>query len=126
MIFRESGLSPLHGLVIGFFWGTLALVPLLFLSGNVTFSESTGREIILMMIHQSFIIGILATFLYNFSIQKLGAAESGAFGALTPILALLGGISLLEETFEPLKVIGIILVVIGVLLASGFFQRANT
>ena len=126
VIFRESGLSPLHGLVIGFFWGTLALVPLLFLSGNVTFSESTGREIILMMIHQSFIIGILATFLYNFSIQKLGAAESGAFGALTPILALLGGISLLEETFEPLKVIGIILVVIGVLLASGFFQRANT
>ena len=126
VIFRESGLSPLHGLVIGLFWGTLALVPLLFLSGNVTFSESTELEIILMMILQSFIIGILATFLYNFAIQKLGAAESGAFGALTPILALLGGISLLEETFEPLKVIGIILVVIGVLLASGFFQRANT
>ena len=77
-----------------------------------------------MIILQSFIIGISATFLYNFAVQQLGAAESGAFGALTPILALIGGVILLEELFEPIKVIGIILVAIGVLLASGIIGRS--
>lgn len=123
VIFRESGLSPLHSLIIGLFWGTVLIVPLLFLFGNVSFSQSKPIEIMLMIVLQSFIIGISATLLYNFAIQKLGAAESGAFGALTPILALLGGIILLEELFEPLKVIGITLVAIGVLLASGLVDR---
>ena len=77
-----------------------------------------------MTILQSFIIGILATFLYNFAVQQLGAAESGAFGALTPILALIGGVILLGELFEPIKVVGIVLVAIGVLLASGFIGRS--
>ena len=124
VIFRRSGLSPLHSLIIGLFWGTLFIVPLLFWSGNVSFSQSNPSEIILMIILQSFIIGISATFLYNFAVQQLGAAESGAFGALTPILALIGGVILLGELFEPIKVIGIILVAIGVLLASGIIGRS--
>ena len=77
-----------------------------------------------MIILQSLIIGISATFLYNFAVQQLGAAESGAFGALTPILALIGGVILLGELFEPFKVIGIIVVAIGVLLASGLIGRS--
>ena len=123
VIFRQSGLSPLHSLIIGLFWGTLFITPLLLLSGKISFSQSSFREIALMAVLQSFIIGISATFLYNYAIKQLGAAESGAFGALTPILALIGGITLLDETFELFKVLGIILVATGVLLASGFLKR---
>ena len=126
VIFRQSGLSPLHSLIIGLFWGTLFIVPFLLWSGNVSFSQSNTHEIILMTILQSFIIGISATFLYNFAVQQLGAAESGAFGALTPILALIGGVALLGELFEPTKVLGITLVTIGVLLASGIIGRNPT
>ncbi len=125
VIFRQSGLSPLHSLVIGLFWGTLFIVPLLLWSGNVSFSQSNPLEIMLMIILQSFIIGVSATFLYNFAVQQLGAAEAGAFGALTPILALIGGVMLLGELFEPIKVTGIIIVALGVLLASGLIGSSS-
>ena len=71
------------------------------------------------MVLQSFIIGIAAMFLFGYAVQMLGAAETAAFGALTPILALLGGVALLGESVTTLKVIGIALVAVGVFLASG-------
>ena len=123
VIFRQSGLSPMHGLVIGLFWGTLCATPLLFLTGNVSFVKSDLEDILVMIILQSFVIGILATVLFNYAVQLLGAAESGAFGALTPILALLGGVTLLNEAVTPLKVIGVVLVASGVLLASGVLSN---
>ena len=130
VIFRQSGLSPMHGLVIGLFWGALFATPLLCLTGNVSFAKADSVDIIVMIIRQSFVIGILATVLFNYAVQLLGAAESGAFGALTPILALLGGVTLLNEAVTPSKVIGVMLVAIGVLLASGVldalkFKRGN-
>ena len=123
VIFRQSGLSPIHGLVIGLFWGTLFATPLLFFTGNVSFAKAELVDIIVMIILQSFVIGILATVLFNYAVQLLGAAESGAFGALTPILALLGGVTLLNEAVTPSKVIGVILVATGVLLASGVLNN---
>jgi drug/metabolite transporter (DMT)-like permease len=125
VIFRQSGLSPIHGLVIGLFWGTLFATPLLFLTGNVSFAKVELLDILVMIILQSFVIGILATVLFNYAVQLLGAAESGAFGALTPILALLGGVTLLNEAVTPFKVVGVVLVASGVLLASGVLNSLN-
>jgi drug/metabolite transporter (DMT)-like permease len=125
VIFRQSGLSPMHGLVIGLFWGALFVAPLLFLTGNVSFSKVELNDIFIMIVLQSFIIGILATVLFNYAVQLLGAAETGAFGALTPVLALLGGITLLGEVVSPLKVFGVILVAVGVLLASGILSGSK-
>ena len=49
----------------------------------------------------------------------------GAFGALTPILAMLGGIIFLNETVPAIKMVGIFLVAIGVFLASGILKQNN-
>jgi len=126
VIFRQSGLSPLHGMVIGLFWGTVVCAPLLYATGNVSFATASAGDIAVMIVLQSFIIGILAMFLFGYAVQILGAAESAAFGALTPILALLGGVALLGETVTPLKILGVTLVAAGVFLASGVMgkQRA--
>ena len=72
-----------------------------------------------MIVIQSFIIAILAMFLFGYAVQILGAAETSAFGALTPILTLSGGVLFLWETVTVLKVAGIALVVVGVFLVSG-------
>lgn len=125
VIFRQSGLSPLHGLVIGLFWGALVVVPLLFATGNVSFARASAGDIVVMIVLQSFIIGILAMFLYGYAVQILGAAEAAAFGALTPILALIGGVAFLGEAVTPIKVAGILLVAIGVFLASGVLSKAR-
>jgi drug/metabolite transporter (DMT)-like permease len=123
VIFRQSGLSPLHGLVIGLFWGTLLIVPLLIATGNVSFAAASNVDIAVMVVLQSFIIGIMAMFLFGYAVQILGAAEIAAFGALTPILALLGGLAFLGETVTALKIIGVTLVAVGVFLASGVLSK---
>ena len=123
VIFRQSGLSALHGMVIGLFWGAVLVAPLLLATGNVTFASASAGDIVVMIVVQSFIIAILATFLFNYAVNNLGAAESGAFGALTPILALIGGAVFLGEEVTALKVIGILFVVVGVFLASGVLNK---
>lgn len=123
VVFRQSGLSPLHGMVIGLFWGALLISPVLFATGNVSFARASAADIVAMIVIQSFIIGILAMFLFGYAVQVVGAAEAAAFGALTPILALLGGAAFLGETITPLKVTGVVLVASGVFLASGVLGK---
>lgn len=126
IIFRQSGLSPSHSLVIGLFWGTVLIAPILLATGNVTFATSSLWDIAVMIVLQSLIIGILAMFLFGYAVQLLGAAETAAFGALTPILALLGGVAFLDESITPIKVFGITLVAGGVFLASGILSKSHS
>ena len=79
-----------------------------------------------MIILQGLLIAILAMLLYNFAIQQLGPAQTAAFGALTPILALVGGFIFLNEPITLIKTLGIFIVAIGVLLASGILEKALT
>lgn len=123
VIFRQSGLSAMHGLVIGLFWGALIGTPILFATGNVRFETASLTDIVVMTVLQAFVIGILAMFLFGYAVRILGAAETAAFGALTPILALLGGVAFLGETVTPLKVLGVMLVAVGVFFASGVLSK---
>ena len=125
VIFRQSGLTPLHGLLIGLFWGTLFITPILLLTGRVNFSDVSAFDIGITIFIQSLIIGILATILFNYGVRLIGASEMGAFGALTPILAMLGGILFLNESVPLIKMAGIILVAIGVFLASGILKQKS-
>lgn len=125
VIFRQSGLSPQHALVIGLFWGTVSATPLLYFTGQVQFADARLSDIIIMTVLQSFIIGILAMFLFGYAVKIIGAAEAAAFGALTPILALLGGALFLGEHITPAKVVGVVLVAVGVFLASGILSRTQ-
>ena len=123
VIFRQSELTPLHGLLIGLFWGTLFITPILLLTGRVNFSDVSAFDIGITIFIQSLIIGILATILFNYGVRLIGASEMGAFGALTPILAMLGGILFLNESVPLIKMAGIFLVAIGVFLASGILKQ---
>ena len=125
VIFRQSGLTPLHGLLIGLFWGTLFITPILLLTGRVNFSDVSAFDIGITIFIQSLIIGILATILFNYGVRLIGASEMGAFGALTPILAMMGGILFLNESVPIIKMAGIFLVAIGVFLASGVLNHKD-
>ena len=122
--FRKSGIDPLTGLVFGLFWGTAVVVPLLVLFGDVSFTKASTFDIFSMIFLQGLLIAIFAMLLYNFAIRQLGPAQTAAFGALTPILALIGGFVFLGETITLLKSVGIFIVAIGVVLASGIMEKA--
>ncbi|MDB3880469.1 EamA family transporter, partial [Alphaproteobacteria bacterium] len=121
--FKQAGLRPVQGLVVGLFWGTLFLVPILFMTGEVSFSKVSIKEIVWVCILQGVLIGVLAMVLYSIAIGCLGAAQTAAFGALTPVLALFGGIIFLNETITTGGIIGIFLVATGVILASGSVEK---
>ena len=123
VFFKQSGLSPTHALVIGTFWGTVFFLPVLFLTGNVSFETAGVQNIIVMIILQSFVMGIFAMLLFTYAVQFLGASETAAFGALIPIISLIGGVVLLNETVSAFKLVGIVLVSIGVFLASGLADK---
>ena len=122
--FRQSGIDPLKGLVFGLFWGTSVVIPLLVFFGDVSFEKASTFDIFSMIVLQGLLIAIFAMLLYNFAIRQLGPAQTAAFGALTPILALIGGFIFLGETITLLKSIGIFIVAIGVVLASGIMEKA--
>ena len=122
--FRKSGIDPLTGLVFGLFWGTAVVVPLLVLFGDVSFEKASTFDIFSMIFLQGLLIAIFAMLLYNFAIRQLGPAQTAAFGALTPILALVGGFVFLGETITLLKSVGIFIVAVGVILASGIMEKA--
>ena len=122
--FRQSGIDPLTGLVFGLFWGTAVVIPLLVLFGDVSFEKASIFDIFSMIILQGLLIAILAMLLYNFAIRQLGPAQTAAFGALTPILALVGGFVFLGETITLMKSAGIFIVAVGVILASGIMEKA--
>jgi drug/metabolite transporter (DMT)-like permease len=121
--FKQSGLRPIKGLVVGLFWGTFFLIPILFMTGEVSFSNVSIQEIVWVCLLQGVLIGVLAMILYSIAIRCLGAAQTAAFGALTPILALFGGIFFLGEMITTGSVMGIFLVAVGVILASGSFEK---
>ena len=89
----------------------------------MSFATANWGDIGIMVVIQGFIIGILATLSFSYAVKLLGAAESAAFGALTPVLTLLGGVIFLGESVGLLKVFGVILVAVGVFLASGILRK---
>ena len=119
VIYRESGITALHSLVIGLFWGALLVGPGLLLTGQVPFAQADLSDILYMLILQGIIIAILALLLFNLAVRLLGAPQAAAFGALTPVLAMLGGVWFLGESISLVKIAGVMVVSSGVFLASG-------
>jgi drug/metabolite transporter (DMT)-like permease len=125
VVYRDSGISPAHGLVIGLFWGSLLIGPVMLATGKVTFALANWQDIAMMIFLQSFVIAIAAMFLFSFAVRKIGAPQTAAFGALTPVFALIGGVMFLGEQMTLTKIIGVGLVSIGVLLASGVLSQKH-
>ena len=119
VIYKQSGISAMHGLVIGLFWGALMIGPGLLFTGQVPFAHADLSDIVYMVILQGIIIAILALLLFNLAVRLIGAPQAAAFGALTPVLALLGGGWFLGESISFVKFIGVFVVAVGVFLASG-------
>lgn len=122
VVFRQSGLSPLHVLAIGMFWPLIFLLPVLLWVG-IPFDGAGVRSILIMAFLQSVLMAILALLLFGYAVRALGAAETGALGALTPILTLIGGAAFLGEEIGVLKALGVFLVAIGVFIASGVLTK---
>ena len=122
VMFRRSGMAPLEGAALLCFWSALALGSLALVQG-VSFSDIPTGDLILQIVFQGVLSGFVASYTYFHAIREFGASRTAAFAALVPVLAALGGWVFLGEALGPLKAAGILVVVAGVVLASGSFSN---
>ncbi len=124
LVARQSGLSPWHAAAVVYCFSALAYLPLYLLVLQPTLLQAPPFEIAVQAV-QSVLSGLISMYTYGYAVQRLGPGRAAAFGALVPALAALLAIPLLGEWPEPVTWGGILLIGLGVALASGALLRPS-
>lgn len=137
---RVSGLSPFAAIgLLGVVSSAILFV--LFavgvfessLSSLLWYEESTAEQsanaLLVVWLFQFFvqalIVGVFAGISYVVAIRRIGAEATAAIGSLTPVLAALGAYCFLSESLLLTDVIAMLLVFVGVILASEIIQGTH-
>ena len=123
--FRRTGIGPWHAAAIVNFYSLLIITPFYFLvSGSHLFSAEPG-EVITQAVMQGVIAAIVALFFFSEAVRRLGASQAAVLGSFTPVAVALLGVPLLGEFPDRLTWLAIVVVSIGVVVASGGFSRTR-
>ena len=122
--FRRSGASPWHAAAIVNFYSLLALAPVYLLFFGSQLLSAPTHEVITQAVMQGVVAGVVALFMFGEAVRRLGASRAAVLGSLTPVFVALLGMPLLGEFPTRLTWLAIIVVSLGVVLASGAFSRA--
>jgi drug/metabolite transporter (DMT)-like permease len=121
---RIAGLPPLVSTAL---MGLSSTVILLFMyaTGMVSsgLADASWDMLAGQILVQSLLVGLLTGFTYGYAIHKLGAENMAAIGAFTPVLAALIAIPVLGEAITSYAIVGLVLVSVGVLIASGILKK---
>lgn len=121
--FRRSGLGPWHAAAIVNVYSLIAFTPFyLVLSGSHLLYVPV-TEIATQAVMQGVVSAIVALFFFGEAVRRLGASRAAVLGSFTPVVAALAAIPLLGEFPSRLTWAAIVIVSIGVVLASGGFSR---
>lgn len=119
LAFRRTGLTPWQGAALVSAWSALALVPAWWVLGDgarlaaVPWPELAGHALV-----QGVVAGLLGLWTISAAIERLGASQAAAFGALAPAVSALGGWWWLGDPLSALDLLAVGCAVAGVLLAS--------
>jgi drug/metabolite transporter (DMT)-like permease len=116
---RQAKLEPLHATAL-VATGSLAIyLPIYLALYGTRLAQLTAAEFTVQAFFQGVLVTIVALVLYGRTIAILGASDGAAFGALVPALSALFAIPVLAEWPTASSWIAIVLISIGVYLASG-------
>ncbi len=119
IVMRRADLDPLHATAIVSTASAILYLPLYFVLQGNRLLEMPVAELVLQTVFQGILVTIVSLILYGRAVAILGASGGAAFGALVPALSALFAIPLLDEWPIASDGAGIVLVSIGVYLASG-------
>ncbi|MGH6882816.1 DMT family transporter [Hypericibacter sp.] len=123
LAFRRSGIDAWQSAAIVNTGSVLLLLPVLLFSGTSRLLDAPLHDILLQGLVQGFLSGLLALVCYGAAVRRLGASNAAAFAALAPGLAALFGVPLLGEIPSEIDIAAILIVGLGVALASGAIPR---
>ncbi len=126
--FHRSDLAALPAAGIIAAWSTILLLPFAFLTGPAALFAVGPGILAGEVLSQGVLSGIVALACYGTAIRILGASRAALLAALPPAVAALLAIPMLGEVPTPLALSGVVLVAVGVALATGAvklgFRRA--
>lgn len=124
VIVRASGLSAAHALGILHVGALLVWGPVWLIVGDSGLVDLPIDALAFQIGYHGLLNGLVAIFLYNVAVTRLGAAEAAAFAAFVPTFAALAAWPILGEAIGPAELAALACVTIGVVLISG--ARART
>jgi drug/metabolite transporter (DMT)-like permease len=116
---RQAKLEPLHATALVATGSLVIYLPIYLALYGARLAQLTLVEFTVQAFFQGVLVTTVALVLYGRAIVILGASGGAAFGALVPALSALFAIPLLAEWPKESSWIAIVLVSIGVYLASG-------
>lgn len=126
LAFGRSGLTPWQGAAFVNGWSALLLLPVVAGFGAAKLLTAPWADIALQAFGQGVLAGTVGLAVYSVAIRRLGAARASLSAALVPVLTTLGAAWLLDEPIAGETLAALTLVVPGVAMASGAFQRHAT
>ena len=128
---RVAGINPLEATALLCTSATAVLGIMLgmgWVESNI--SQATWTELWPFLLTQGIGAGIVGGVTYGIAINNLGAEKTAALGSFTPALAAMAAIPLLGEHLTLSTLGGVLIIMVGVLLASGIkfkrHQQADT
>jgi drug/metabolite transporter (DMT)-like permease len=119
---RRSGLGPWQAAAVVNFYSLLAIAPIYLAMSGTHLLQAPITEVATQAVMQGVVAGIVALFFFGEAVRRLGASRAAVLGSFTPVLAALLAIPLLGELPAGLTWMAIVVVSIGVILASGGFS----
>jgi drug/metabolite transporter (DMT)-like permease len=118
LLFRRSGLTPIQSAALICVWSAVLYLPVYLLLGLSRFSVASPGEIALQALYQGVLMSGIALITYNRAVSLLGSSAATAVIALLPAVASILAIPVLGETPSLAEGASIVVIVLGVLLAS--------
>jgi drug/metabolite transporter (DMT)-like permease len=118
IIMRQSELDPIHVAALVSTGSLVIYGPIYFVVHGVHLAEIPTTELAIQVIFQGIVVTIISLVLYGRAVLLLGASRGSAFGALVPALSAVLAIPLLGEWPTASGWVGIVLISVGVYLAS--------
>jgi drug/metabolite transporter (DMT)-like permease len=116
---RQAKLDPLHATALVATGSMLVYLPVYLTTGVAGLARLTPAEFAIQALFQGVLVTFVALLLYGRAVAVLGASEGAAFGALVPALSAMLSVPLLGEWPSAAGWIAILLISVGVYLASG-------
>lgn len=107
--------------------GLIYYLPLMLLTdGNRLPLLSWSPKMLLLLLTLGICCSTLAYVFYNIGVRRLGASEACIFNNAIPIFSLIAAVLIGQETFSWLKLVGIVIVISGVIIAQSPSRRNRT
>lgn len=78
------------------------------------FSPLFDVKTLLPLIYLGVLSSVVAFFLINYVLSQIPASKASILGNLTTLIAIIAGVIVFNEPFGPLKILGSVLILIGV------------